>query len=76
MAPLKGVDGGQLLRTLQAYLEAGGSVSTTSIVLGLHRNTVTARLHRLRERLGVDLDDPNQRLALQLACRSIETEHG
>lgn len=76
LAPLQGIDGGQLLRTLQAYLEAGGSVSTTSLVLGLHRNTVTARLHRLRERLGVDLDDPNQRLALQLACRSIETEHG
>lgn len=76
LAPLKGVDGGQLLRTLQVYLEAGGSVSTTGIVLGLHRNTVTARLHRLRERLGVDLDDPNQRLALQLACRTIETEHG
>jgi hypothetical protein len=75
LAPLRGIDGGQLLRTLRVYLEAGGSVSTTSHVLGLHRNTVTARLHRLRERLGIDLDDPNQRLALQLACRSIETEH-
>lgn len=73
LAPLRGVDGGQLLRTLQVYLEAGGSVSITGQVLGLHRNSVTARLHRLRERLGVDLDDPNQRLALQLACRSIET---
>lgn len=74
LAPLRGVDGGQLLRTLRAYLESGGSVSATGKMLGLHRNTVTARLQRLRERLGADLDDPNQRLALQLACRSMETE--
>jgi len=32
---------------------------------------VTARLQQVRERLGVDLDDPSQRLALQIACRTL-----
>jgi PucR family transcriptional regulator, purine catabolism regulatory protein len=73
LGPLRGVEDGQLLHTLYAYLECGGQVAATSKMLGLHRNTVAARLHRLRERLGVDLDDPNQRLALQLACRSLES---
>jgi hypothetical protein len=63
------VHDGDLLKTLQAYLEEGLSVSATAAALGLHRNTVSARIARLRELLDVDLDDADHRLALQLACR-------
>lgn len=59
--------GGHLLTTLRAVLDAGGSVKESALALDVHRNTVTARLERLRE-LGVDPDDPQQRLALHLAC--------
>jgi DNA-binding PucR family transcriptional regulator len=38
--------------------------------LHLHRNAVGYRIRQIRERLNVDLHDPDQRLALQLACRS------
>ena len=38
--------------------------------LHLHRNAVTNRLRSITELLDVDLDDPDQRLALQLACRA------
>jgi DNA-binding PucR family transcriptional regulator len=31
---------------------------------------VTYRLRRITDLLGVDLDDPDQRLVLQLACRA------
>jgi DNA-binding PucR family transcriptional regulator len=61
----------QLLETLTAFLESGGSMVETAQVLRVHRNTVTHRMQQLRERLGVDLDDPSQRLALQVACRSL-----
>ena len=66
LAPIRD---GELLKTLQAYLEEGLSVSATATALGLHRNTVSARIARLRELLDIDLDDADHRLALQLACR-------
>jgi sugar diacid utilization regulator len=58
------------VRTLAAYLDQQGSVVRTAQQLHLHRNAVTYRLRRITELLGVDLDDPDQRLALQLACRA------
>nr|WP_238351532.1 helix-turn-helix domain-containing protein [Kribbella shirazensis] len=69
LAPLR--DSATLLTTLRAYLESGGSVVLAAQVLGVHRNTVTIRVQQVRERLGVDLDDPSQRLALQVACRAL-----
>jgi DNA-binding PucR family transcriptional regulator len=58
------------IRTLAAYLDEQGSIVRTASVLHLHRNAVTYRLRRIIDLLGVDLDDPDQRLALQLACRA------
>ncbi|MFD0922565.1 PucR family transcriptional regulator [Saccharopolyspora rosea] len=66
-AVLDADDGEVLLATLGAVLDAGGSVKDAARVLGVHRNTVTARLERLRG-LGVEPDDPARRLALHLAC--------
>ncbi len=58
------------LRTLAAFLDEQGSVNRTAQRLHLHRNAVTYRMRRITSLLGVDLDDPDQRLALQLACRA------
>jgi sugar diacid utilization regulator len=58
------------IRTLAAYLDEQGSVVKTAERLHLHRNAVTNRLRSITELLDVDLDDPDQRLALQLACRA------
>lgn len=69
LAPLAGSP--QLLETLQAYLESGGSTMTTASVLGIHRNTVAARVQQIRAKLDTDLDEPSQRLAFQVACRAI-----
>lgn len=55
---------------LAAYLDQESSVTRTADALGLHRNTVTGRVQRIQELLGVDLHDPETRLALQLACRA------
>jgi hypothetical protein len=71
LAPLRDSAHVHLLTTLRAYLESGGSVVLTAQALGVHRNTVTTRVQQVRERLGVDLDDPSQRLALQVACRAL-----
>lgn len=62
---------GELVATLSAYLNAESSVSETAAVLGVHRNTVSARVSRAVELLGVDLSDPDERMAVQLACRAV-----
>jgi sugar diacid utilization regulator len=58
------------IRTLATYLDCQGSVVATAAALHLHRNAVSYRLHRITELLGVDLGDPDERLALHLACRA------
>lgn len=63
-------EAGDLAKTLAAYLDAESSLAEAAAVLGVHRNTVSARVARIQHVLGVDLSDPDQRLALHLACRT------
>lgn len=58
-----------LLETVEAYLDAGCSPSETAQRLGLHRNTVTRRIRKAEALLGVPFVDPDDRLAIHLACR-------
>jgi sugar diacid utilization regulator len=58
------------IQTLAAFLDEQGSIGKTAQRLHLHRNAVTYRMRRITSLLGVDLGDPDQRLALQLACRA------
>jgi sugar diacid utilization regulator len=62
----------EAIRTLRAYLDSQCSLSRTAEALGVHRNTVGYRVTRILELLGVDPEDPEQRLMLQLACRARE----
>ncbi|MGW3350838.1 PucR family transcriptional regulator [Nonomuraea rubra] len=57
---------GTLLETLGAVLDEGGALKAAER-LGVHRNTITTRLDRIKS-AGFDLDDAATRLALQLAC--------
>lgn len=72
LTPLEGQPG-DLVATLSAYLGAESSVAEAAAVLGVHRNTVSARVSRAVELLGVDLSDPDERMAIQLACRAVLT---
>ncbi len=54
------------LQTLGAYLGAFGAIDTAAQQLGLHGNTVRYRLRQIRSVMGVDLSDPDERLALML----------
>lgn len=70
LAPLQ-AGGGELLMTLSSYLDHESTVIPTATALGLHRNTVATRIQRAQELLGVDMNDPEVRLALHLACRAV-----
>jgi hypothetical protein len=74
LAPLGELDPARAetsVRTLQVYLDERGSLARSGERLHLHKNAVAYRMRRIREQLaGVDLDDPDRRLELQLACRA------
>lgn len=58
---------GQLIETLGAYLDQGGSQRLTAESLGIHRNTLSYRLRQINASLPVDLNDPHTRLTLHVA---------
>jgi hypothetical protein len=58
------------IKTLQVYLDNQGSMARTAAELHLHRNAVAYRMKSIIDALDVDLDDPDTRLMLQMACRA------
>jgi len=61
--------GADLIRTLQAFFRANCSPKEAAAILTVHRNTVLYRLDRIGEITGLDLDDSDIRLRLQIALR-------
>jgi len=57
------------VRTLQSYLAHEGSLVRSGRELTLHPNGVGYRMRQIRELLDIDLDDPDVRFAVELACR-------
>ena len=61
------VDQPEMLELLEIYLSEAGAVQRIAERLGVHRNSVPARLVRLRRALGVDIEDAEQRANLWFA---------
>ncbi|MFJ1608598.1 helix-turn-helix domain-containing protein [Streptomyces sp. NPDC088253] len=61
--------GTQLVRTLRAYFDCGGSLTRAKEELHVHVNTVVQRLDRVQALLGPGWNTPEQALELQLALR-------
>ncbi len=73
LAPLDalgGRRGDEAVRTLRSYLDHRGSLAAAGRELHLHRNAVAYRIKRIVDQLDIDLEDPDQRLALHLAVRA------
>ncbi|MBL8928073.1 MAG: PucR family transcriptional regulator [Pseudonocardia sp.] len=65
---------GQMLDTLSAYLEAGGVMTAFAVMINLSRPAAYARLARLRQVLGCDLDEPRTRLSLHVAMLALQQD--
>lgn len=61
--------GGQLIETLYAYLQTGGSIREAGELLHMHPSTVKYRMKVIRELLGPRLADQSSRLDIALAVR-------
>lgn len=59
-----------LIQTLAAYFAHHGNLSQTAEALYIHRNTLQYRMERIAEISGFDLDNPETRLAVQLALKA------
>jgi DNA-binding PucR family transcriptional regulator len=55
-----------LTETLAAYLQCNGNVTHTAKMLFLHRSTLIHRLERIKSLTGVDINDAQVRVALQV----------
>lgn len=60
---------GMLLPTLDAFLTCGGRYQAAADALGVHVTTLRYRLRRLTELFDLDLEDPETRVALEVALR-------
>lgn len=63
---------GELLKTLKTFLETNCNVKETAEKLYMHYNTVLYRVNKIRELIGVDFNNPDQVLNLQVAMRLLE----
>jgi hypothetical protein len=65
--------GTEYAATLLAWLEAGCDVWGAAERLAVHPNTCRYRLRQVRRQLGVDLDDADERLALWVQLRVLNS---
>lgn len=62
--------GSELVKTLEAVFRCHGNLSKAAEQLSLHRNSLLYRLERIADLGGLDLDDPETRLSLQVALKA------
>jgi sugar diacid utilization regulator len=75
IAPLTGYDEaqrGSLVVTLDTYLSSSCNAEATARHLGVHANTLRARLDKISQLLGCDLGAANARLDLHLAMTTLQ----
>jgi purine catabolism regulator len=65
---------GTMLQTLLAYLDAGGVVTDFARAVHLSRPAAYARLRRLGDLLGRDLEHPRTRLSMHLALLALDQQ--
>jgi DNA-binding PucR family transcriptional regulator len=61
--------GGELMETLFCYLQVAGSTARAASLLTLHKNTMLYRLGRIRDVLGMDLNNGENLFMLQASFR-------
>ncbi len=59
-----------LVRTLSVYLTESCATESAATSLFIHRNTLRYRLTKIAQITGRDVNDPDQRFHLELACRA------
>lgn len=62
----------ELLTTLKAYLENESNCNIAAEKLFVHSNTVRYRISKIKELCNIDLEDPTERLKIEITLKFIE----
>jgi purine catabolism regulator len=65
-----------LVKTLSIYFENLGNLTQTADALYIHRNTLQYRMDRIADIAKIDIDNPDTRLAVQLALKAYKLLEG
>jgi DNA-binding PucR family transcriptional regulator len=63
----RGAVGRRYVDTLAAYFSAGMSLKVAAASLGIHPNSLLYRLRQIQKISGVDIDDAEQRMRVEIA---------
>lgn len=63
--------GTEYARTLVSWFDAGCDMAGAAKLLAVHPNTCRYRLRQAQQHIGIDLDDPDERLVLWLQLRTL-----
>ncbi|MEV8591574.1 helix-turn-helix domain-containing protein [Streptomyces sp. NPDC052012] len=63
--------GTEYARTLVCWLDSGCDMARAAKLLAVHPNTCRYRVRQAQQHLGIDLDDPDERLVLWLQLRTL-----
>lgn len=58
--------------TLKTYLDNGMQQTVTATKLNVHRSTLVYRLEKIQEMVGINLDNPDERLFIQISIIMLE----
>lgn len=59
----------ELIKTLSAYFECNGNLKKMADMLYTHYNTISYRINRIEEIAGISLENPDERLSLEVALK-------
>lgn len=68
--------GSELVKTLQMFFQCGGNLKKVSEEMFTHYNTIVYRMQRIKDITGMNLENPNERLNLQVAFKIFEMSNG
>lgn len=71
--PLRaGEQSSELIETLRVFLASNGAWGESAARLRIHRQTLTTRIRRIEDLIGLSLADPDDRVAAWLALRAAD----
>ena len=73
---LKEPDGEELIDTLKVYLESESNSNIAAKKLFIHSNTVRYRIAKIQQICGIDLEDPMERLKIEISLKFIDLFNG